>query len=229
MRIHRKVSRATRSFRSLDRSMGVAGVLSGLLGGLPERGRPARRGRRRHFCNGLRDPGTGAGTILTFTSDEGAPRTSVSGDDGGAQQRYLRRGRVAAGLFVASELRVSSSRRRMGSTGRAQNSPTPLEFYGVAYGDNESRIAVGGNDVAGAGVILTGTPDGTTWTQQPSRGSRRPLTGVTYANGQFVAVGNNQVWSPRTDQLECAAHRAERDHRPHGRSLQYGLWQQPLS
>ena len=45
-------------------------------------------------------------------------------------------------------------------------------------------------------MILTGTPDGTAWTQQPVSGTlTESLTGVIYANEQFVAVGNNQVMS----------------------------------
>jgi hypothetical protein len=77
----------------------------------------------------------------------------------------------------------------------SQESATPVSLYGVAYG-NDEFVAVGGNDVAAVGVILTGTPDGTTWTQQPFSDSlSESLTGVTYANGQFVAVGNNQVMS----------------------------------
>jgi hypothetical protein len=43
-------------------------------------------------------------------------------------------------------------------------------------------------------VVLNGTPDGATWTMDSSFGGG-PLTGVTFANNQFVAVGGNQVLS----------------------------------
>jgi hypothetical protein len=148
------------------------------------------------ICDGLPRPsGTGAGTILTFTSIEGTPVAQVSGTTEELNNITFGGDAADGGLFVA-----------VGSAGvivtspdavhwTSQESQTPASLYGVAYGNNEF-VAVGGNTVAAIGVILTGTPDGTTWTPQPVSGTlTQSLTGVVYADGQFVAVGNNQVLS----------------------------------
>lgn len=146
------------------------------------------------ICNGLPRPsGSGAGTILAFTSDEEAPVAQVSGTTEELNNVTFGGGGSDAGLFVVvgAAGAILTSPDAIHWTGR--KSPTPVSLYGVAYGNNEF-VAVGGNDVAAVGVILTGTPDGTTWTQQPVSGSlTESLTGVIYAGGQFVAVGNNQV------------------------------------
>lgn len=146
------------------------------------------------ICNGLPRPtGSGVGTILTFTNDGGAP---VLQDSGTAQElNSATFGGSGNGLFVvvgAAGTIVTSPDAVNWTT---QSSPTSLDLYGVTYANNQF-IAVGGNDVAGAGVILSGTPDGITWTlESVSDGLTLPFTGVTYANGQFVAVGTNQVMS----------------------------------
>lgn len=148
------------------------------------------------ICNGLPRPsGTGAGTILTFTSAEEAPVARASGTTEELNNVAFGGEASDAGLFVAVGAAgvILTSPDAVNWT--SQDSPTPVSLYGVAYGNNEF-VAVGGNDVAGVGVILTGTPDGTNWTQQPVSGTlTESLTGVLYASGQFVAVGNNQVMS----------------------------------
>ncbi len=54
-------------------------------------------------------------------------------------------------------------------------------------------------------MVLSGTPDGLTWTQEDVSDSLTvPFTGVLYANGQFVAVGFNQVMSS-TDGVNWSA------------------------
>ena len=135
--------------------------------------------------------GTGAGTILTLTTER-----DPDGQTSGTTQELNNvtfggcNGRVSSS---PSARPAPFSPRPMQSIGRPA-SPTPLDLYGVVYG--AQFIAVGGDDFAGAGVVLNGTPDGMTWTLDAIFGtSACPLTGVTFANNQFVAVGDNQVMS----------------------------------
>ena len=147
------------------------------------------------ICNGLARPtGTGlVGTILTFTNDGGAPVAQTSGST--EELNNVTFGGSGNGLFVVVGAAGTIITSPDGVTWSIQDSPTPLDLFGVTYADNQF-IAVGGNDVAGAGVVLTGTPDGLTWTQEAVSDSLTlPFTGVTYANGEFVAVGSNQVMS----------------------------------
>ncbi|MGD0838450.1 MAG: hypothetical protein ABSB49_17575 [Polyangia bacterium] len=142
-----------------------------------------------------RPSGTGAGTVLTWTSGTTpvSQTTGVAielnnvafggnGSDGGD-----------SGLFVAVGEAGTILTSPDGVTWTSQNSNTPLNLYGVTFASNQF-IAVGGNSLAGAGVILSGSPDGTSWTvEDASSALATNLTGVTYANGQLVAVGNNLI------------------------------------
>jgi hypothetical protein len=149
-------------------------------------------------CSGspdiARPSGTGAGTILTFTNGV-APTSQVSGTAEELNNATFGGSVSGHGLFVVVGAAGTIVTSPDGVNWTSQSSPTPLDLYGVVYADNEF-IAVGGNDVAAAGVVLTGTPDGTTWTVASVTDSlAAPLTGITYANGLFVAVGDNQVMS----------------------------------
>jgi len=145
------------------------------------------------ICDGLPRPtGSGAGTILTFTNGT-APVARSSGTM--EELNNITYGGSGDGLFVVVGAAGTILTSPDGINWTAQASSTPLDLYGVTYANNQF-IAVGGNDVAGAGVVLSGTADGLTWTQAAvSDTLTTPLTGVIYANGRFVAVGNNQVMS----------------------------------
>lgn len=146
------------------------------------------------FCNDLPRPtGSGTGTILTFTNDGGPPLVQDSGV--AVELNSATFGGSGDGLFVVVGAFGKILTSPDGVTWTTRSSPTPLALYGVTYANNQF-IAVGGNDVAAAGVVLSGTPDGVTWTQEPVSDSlTAPFTSVTYADGQFVAVGSNQVMS----------------------------------
>ena len=139
--------------------------------------------------------GTGAGTILTFTD---ITRTTQQNSGTAEELNAVTFGGkdVDAGLFVAVGAAGTIVTSPDGIHWTPQVSPTPLDLYGVTYGNNQF-IVVGGNDVAAAGVVLTGLPDGITWTveEDVSGMLSSALTSVGYAKGQFVAVGNNQVLS----------------------------------
>lgn len=145
--------------------------------------------------NVARPSGTGAGTILTFTNI-----SSITSQNSKTAEQ-LNSVTFANNQFVAVGEAGTIVTSADGVNWTIQNSPTPLSLYGICYGPGPSGtnqfIAVGGNDVAGFGVILTGTPDGKTWTvEQASDSLGGPLTAVSYANdGHYVAVGNNQVVS----------------------------------
>jgi hypothetical protein len=139
-----------------------------------------------------RPSGTGAGTILTWTSGS-VPTLQNSGVSIELNNVTFGGDGSGGGLFVAVGEAGTIVTSPDGMTWARQLSNTPLSLYGVTYGNNQF-IAVGGNALAGGGVILQGTPDGTAWTVEDASGSLDTnLTGVTYANGQFVAVGNNQA------------------------------------
>jgi hypothetical protein len=139
-----------------------------------------------------RPSGTGAGTVLTWTGSA----TPVSQDSGVSIElnNVTFGGDVGGnGLFVAVGEAGTIVTSPDGVTWTAQDSQTALNLYGVTYGNNEF-VVVGGNDVAAAGVVLSGTSDGVTWTVEDVSGTlSESLTGVTYANGLYVAVGNNQI------------------------------------
>lgn len=144
--------------------------------------------------NVARPAGTGAGTILTFSNV-----SSITNQNSKTTEE-LNNVTFANNLFVAVGAAGTIVTSPDGVNWTIQNSTTPLSLYGITYGPGPSGtnqfIAVGGNYVAGFGVILTGSADGTQWTvERASSGLGASLTGVTYANGQYVAVGNNQVMS----------------------------------
>jgi len=147
-------------------------------------------------CNGpaaLQGPsGTGSGTVLTWTADT-APVSQKSGVTVELNNVAFGGDVGGEGLFVAVGEAGTIITSPDGITWTVQKSQTLLDLYGVTYG-NGQFVVVGGNDVAAAGVVLSGTPDGATWTVEDVSGTlAASLTGVTYAKGQFVAVGNNQV------------------------------------
>ena len=73
-----------------------------------------------------------------------------------------------------------------GTTWDTQVSGTDIQLFGITYGNNEF-VAVGTD-----GTIIT-SPDGKTWTLQNS-GTETvyAFRGITYANGTFIVVGENQ-------------------------------------
>ncbi len=75
--------------------------------------------------------------------------------------------------------------------------PTSADFYGVAYGTPNGSpplFVVVGSGGGSGGVIYTSINGGQTWTQQtsftftPPTAAPPPFSGVTFANGLFVAV-----------------------------------------
>jgi hypothetical protein len=71
----------------------------------------------------------------------------------------------------------------------ACDSPTTNTLIGVAYG-NGQFVGVGGWSNQ---ATLLYSADGLNWTNQPAAASYRPLYGVTFARGQFVAVGSSNA------------------------------------
>jgi len=142
--------------------------------------------------------GSSAGTILTSTN--GFTNWSTHVKNTTAELNNVTFGN---NLFVAvgsaGAIFTSSDG---GNTWTSRNSGTLLSLYGVTCGTgadgNPLFVAVGGNDVATFGVIVT-SPDGITWTVLPDSSDLSvSLTGVTYANNQFVAVGNNAIMTSAT-------------------------------
>lgn len=137
-----------------------------------------------------RPSGTGAGTILTWTTSV-TPTSQTSGTT--QELNNIAFGGNGNGLFVAVGAAGTILTSADAVNWTARLSTTTIDLFGVVYAAGQF-IAVGGDDFAGAGVVLNGTPDGVTWTMDASFGGG-PLTGVTFANNQFVAVGGNQVLS----------------------------------
>lgn len=138
-----------------------------------------------------RPSGTGAGTVLTWTKGA-SPKSRASGVTVELNGITFGGDAGGKGLFVAVGEAGTVITSPDGVTWTAQASQTPLNLFGVTYASGQF-IAVGGTDGA-AGVLLTGTPDGTRWTAESvSDTLGDPLIGVSHANGTIVAVGYSQV------------------------------------
>jgi len=79
--------------------------------------------------------------------------------------------------------------------------PGPGTLEGIAYG-NGVFIAVGGyTDPDGfAGSVIITSPDGVTWTTQTPNFSKK-LRNISFANGQFIGVGNDGLVAHSDDGL----------------------------
>ena len=66
---------------------------------------------------------------------------------------------------------------------------TGTNINGVAFGNNTFVAAVG--DEYGSYGTIFSSADGVTWTKQDSAATEYSLSGITYANSTFVAVGGN--------------------------------------
>jgi hypothetical protein len=129
----------------------------------------------------VRPAGTGAGTVLTWTSG-----TSPANQDSGTQLELNSVAFGGKGIFVAVGEAGTLLTSPDGVTWTSRTSPATGNLYGVVYA--EGQFIVVGED------ILTGTPDGVTWTREDASDDLSvPLTAVTYAKGTFVAVGTSQV------------------------------------
>ncbi len=89
------------------------------------------------------------------------------------------------GRFVAVGTNGTIVTSTDGTNWSAVASPTTNMLWGVAYGGGRF-VAVGGNTTVDA--IVTST-DGVNWTSPDLPGAYYPLQAITYAQGQFVAVG----------------------------------------
>jgi len=76
-----------------------------------------------------------------------------------------------------------------GVTWTGRTSGTTFNLYGATYGTVGNGLFVVEGD---GGTILT-SPDGIAWTTQASSPISNQLIGVTFANGQFVAVGYSGI------------------------------------
>jgi len=107
---------------------------------------------------------------------------------------WFRRAQVTAGGFLTQWVRFGNALLASGSSGSVlrstDNGSTWTAVTTSATGAQLNGIAVGGGRVVvvGAGGAVSTSTDGTTWAAATS-GVTVPLRRVTYANGQFVAVG----------------------------------------
>jgi len=76
-----------------------------------------------------------------------------------------------------------------GTTWAIQTSGTMNSLYGITFANVNGGLFVAVGD---AGTILTSTDNGKTWNGQNS-GAPAQLTGVTYGNGTYVAVGASAI------------------------------------
>lgn len=70
-----------------------------------------------------------------------------------------------------------------------QITPTICDLYSVTYGNG--YFVATGQYSSGSNIFTS--PDGLTWTPQPSTPTYNELTAVTYGNGKYIAVGMNGV------------------------------------
>jgi hypothetical protein len=127
--------------------------------------------------------GSGAGTI--FTSSNGNSWVSrVSGTT--AELNYVTFGN---GQFVAVGAYGTILTSPDGITWTGRTSGTTYNLYGATYGTVGNGLFV----VVGDGGAILSSPDGITWTTQAASPISNQLIGVTFANGQFVAVGYSGI------------------------------------
>jgi hypothetical protein len=122
---------------------------------------------------------------LTWTTQE-TPE-GIPWEEAGGAKNWLQSVAYGNGTFVAvgDAGIVLSSPDGVAWTQRV--SETTSSLWGVSYG-NGTFVA------AGSGIVLT-SPDGATWTQRTTD----HFSGVTYANGSFVAVGGSGMVATSPD------------------------------
>ncbi|MDR3581440.1 MAG: hypothetical protein P4L44_15875 [Oryzomonas sp.] len=127
--------------------------------------------------------GSGAGTILT-SSNGSSWAGQVSGT--ASQLNYVTFGN---GQFVTVGASGTILTSPDGMTWTGRTSGTTFNLYGATYGTVGNGLFV---VVGDGGTILT-SPDGITWTTRASSPIANQLIGVTFADGQFVAVGYSGI------------------------------------
>jgi photosystem II stability/assembly factor-like uncharacterized protein len=128
--------------------------------------------------------GVSAGAILTSTDHGNTWKSQVSGTT--AELNNVTFGNNQFVAVGASGTILTSSD---GVTWIGRTSGTSFNLYGATYGTVGNGLFV---VVGDGGTILT-SPDGITWTTQASSPISTQLIGVTFANGQFVAVGYSGI------------------------------------
>jgi photosystem II stability/assembly factor-like uncharacterized protein len=136
-----------------------------------------------------------SGTVSTLTSS-GAGTVLTSTDHGTTWTRQvvnttaeLNNVTFGNNLFVAVGASGTILTSPDGTTWTGRTSGTTFNLYGATYGDVGNGLFV---VVGDGGTILT-SRDGITWTTQASSPISNQLIGVTFANGQFVAVGYSGI------------------------------------
>jgi hypothetical protein len=143
-------------------------------------------------CNNTSDvrppTGTGSGSVLRWSGNE-TPAVLDTGFSGELDAVAFG-GAGGEGVFVAVGEGGAILTSPDGAHWTTQSSPTSLDLFGVAFGAGRF-VAVGGNDVSGAGIVLAGSADGSSWTvEDVSSTLAAPLSSVRFLDRAFVAVGN---------------------------------------
>ena len=128
--------------------------------------------------------GSGAGTIMTSTDHGNTWKSQVSGTTA-----ELNNVTFGNNQFVAVGASGTILTSPDGITWTGRTSGTTFNLYCATYGTVGNGLFV---VVGDGGTILT-SPDGIAWTTQASSPISNQLIGVTFANGQFVAVGYSGI------------------------------------
>ncbi|MCS5644074.1 MAG: hypothetical protein NZ807_12550, partial [Dehalococcoidia bacterium] len=142
--------------------------------------------------NNLRGVTYGNGTFVAV-GDNGARATSSDGTSWELNQENVTQ-ETLYGVAYGNGTFVAVGNYGVGATSAdgsnwSVNYITGTNINGVAFGDNTFVAAIG-DEYGYYGTIFT-SADGVTWTEGDSAYTQHSLSGITYANSTFVAVGFN--------------------------------------
>ena len=143
-------------------------------------------------CNArsvARPSGTGDGGVILTFEPGASPVAQPSGTTQELNDVAFADYPDGGGLFVAVGSTGTILSSPDGAVWTAQSSNVVGNLYDVTWTNNQ--FVASGED-----GVLFGTPDGTSWTVPQGisdLGLGFPLNAATYANGRYLAVGNNQV------------------------------------
>jgi hypothetical protein len=153
-----------------------------------------------HYANGLFVAGGRRGTLMT--SPDGVAWTARNS----GVANYIERISYANGRWVGvcEHGDLITSENGLAWAPRSTGSPYS-DHEGLAYGQNK-WVVVGGyfiNPASESGAVTTiyTSADGATWLRLPLNAGKR-LRDITYANGHFVAVGNDGLVLTSTNGID---------------------------
>lgn len=161
------------------------------------------------ISNGRLNAITFGGSTFVTVSDRGEILTSPNGTTWTARTSGTTRALFAVGYGGGKFLAVGQSGTVLtspdGITWTPQTAgPTTDTYQAIAYGNGRFVIAGGGLN----GIAIETSTDGVTWTAGPSSLTNftGAVNGITFGNGQFVAVNGSNTTITSTDGSTWAVH-----------------------